>query len=104
MSTIHTDTLSVIMLYGGEEFLVLAPDSSVQAAAALGDRMIRAFNDRILTLPDGTNLSVTASIGVAQYDLEETCMEFLARADGALYDAKRGGRNRLHIALSHSLQ
>jgi diguanylate cyclase (GGDEF)-like protein len=96
-------TVDTVVRYGGEEFVVVAPDSPIEAAAALGNRMISSLNERILTLPDGTSLAVTASIGAAQYEPGETCLDFLARADGALYEAKRGGRNRLHIASPRQL-
>lgn len=91
-------TVDTVVRYGGEEFVVVAPDSDVDAAAALGARVISSLNTRALTLADGTSLPVTASIGVAQYVPGETCNDFLARADSALYGAKRCGRNRLQIA------
>lgn len=60
--------------------------------------MIGHLSERLFTLPDGTSLSVTAGIGAAQYEQGKTCIDFLARADNALYEAKRAGRNRLHVA------
>ena len=96
-------TADTVVRYGGEEFVVVTPDSNVEAAAALGGRMICAMDERSLTLEDGTSLSITASIGAAQYEPGETCIDFLARADSALYEAKRGGRNRLNIALPRQL-
>ncbi len=91
-------TEDTVVRYGGEEFVVVAPDSTVEAASALAHRMIGSLNARLLTLPDGTSLSVTASIGAAQYEPGETGHDLLTRADCALYDAKRGGRNRLSVA------
>ena len=96
-------TVDTVVRYGGEEFVVVAPDSDVDAAAALGARVISSLDRRALTLADGTNLPVTASIGVAQYEPGETCNNFLARADSALYEAKRSGRNRLQVASPRQL-
>lgn len=92
-------TADTVVRYGGEEFVVVAPDSTVEAAAALGGRMVGYLSERALTLQDGTRLSVTASIGAAQYEPGESSIEFLARADSALYAAKRSGRNCVHVAM-----
>lgn len=89
-----TDT---IIRYGGEEFVVVAPDSDIEAASALGNRLLHHICARTLDLPDGKTITVTVSIGVAQFKLGETAERLLSRADEALYAAKRNGRNRLEV-------
>jgi diguanylate cyclase (GGDEF)-like protein len=70
--------------YGGEEFAVLLPGLTLPEAATVLDRL------RLAT-PSGQ----TVSIGLAQWDATETPESLFSRADAALYEAKRGGRNRV---------
>ncbi len=85
---------------GGEEFVVLLPEAGVGESLAVGMRLARAIGGAGWTVAgrDGP-LSVTVSIGVATAPAD-TCdyQELLRRADEALYDAKRAGRNRVCAA------
>lgn len=78
--------------WGGEEFLVLCPDTDRAGAAALAEKIRLAIEqDRGICEP-----GLTASIGVAvSADDEETVDSLVARADAALYRAKESGRNRV---------
>lgn len=80
--------------YGGEEFLLLLPDTGSEAAARILDRlrMIVADLDWSAFSP---GMHVTISAGVAALRDNDTADSFLARADGALYSAKARGRNRV---------
>jgi len=80
----QTDTLA---RYGGEEFGVALPSCSLSEAEVVLDRL------RTLT-PD----EQTCSIGLAEWSPGETGAELVARADEALYEAKRGGRDALVVA------
>lgn len=78
--------------WGGEEFVVLAPDSALQDAWQLADKLCaRIAGSR---LSEALAEPVTASIGVAEYQAGEGFEAWLSRADQALYEAKRQGRNR----------
>ena len=79
--------------YGGEEFCVLLPDTDAASAAVVAERIRRAIETAELPV----NAKVTASVGVAAGAAEEIT-GMLDRADGALYDAKDAGRNRISIA------
>lgn len=90
----------MVVRYGGEEFLVIAPDSALEDATHLGDRLLYHLRNHEVPLPNGEPLSVTASIGAASLHDGENQISFLRRADMALYEAKGQGRDRLCIAAS----
>jgi len=82
----------VIGRYGGEEFVVVCPETDLDAAIERAERIRRLImNARVA---DRNDLRVTASFGVAQVSAGDDCANLLKRADLALYDAKRSGRNR----------
>ena len=77
--------------YGGEEFLVLLPESGESEAVALAERVRRRIAEERFP-----HRQVTMSLGVAQYPAHgESVDSVIASADAALYDAKREGRNRV---------
>jgi len=78
---------------GGEEFLALLPDADADAAAVAIEKL-RAEVAHTTVLYEGHELQVTVSIGWAAWE-GEPADELLRRADDALYDAKRGGRDRV---------
>ncbi len=80
---------------GGEEFAILLPETPLESALAVADRLREAIQARRLPLAQGM-LQVTASLGVAQWQAEDQTVEqTLERADKALYRAKNAGRNRV---------
>jgi len=81
---------------GGEEFAVLLPDTDIDAATEIAERVRVAIAE--ISLP-GADVSVTASIGVAGFPGHASTLDRLERlADAALYLAKRKGRNRVELA------
>ncbi len=82
--------------YGGDEFVLLLPETPAEGAKLLAERIRRAISGRKLELGNDS-LTVTTSIGVATMDAaSDADWEQLAmRADAALYEAKRQGRNRV---------
>jgi len=81
--------------FGGEEFVALLPMASLDAAERTAERLRRAI-EATPVIAGGARSSVTASFGVAQIALGEESFEMaLDRADQALYEAKRAGRNRV---------
>lgn len=87
----HPDTIG---RYGGEEFLIVLPHSTVRSAVEQAQRLCEQI--RSLSIPiDDQTLSVTISIGIAQYKIQkEDWQAFLSRADRALYQAKSNGRDQ----------
>ena len=80
--------------YGGEEFLIVLPEQSVEAATAIADRLRRSVED--LGVPHGAGTQagvVTISAGVAAFQGAGSADDLLKQADAALYEAKEAGRN-----------
>lgn len=83
--------------WGGEEFIVLLEAASLDDATAAADRLRTALCGSPFAFDDA-RLRVTASIGVAPWPGGGDFTQAVARADAALYDAKREGRNRTRMA------
>jgi diguanylate cyclase (GGDEF)-like protein len=86
-----TDSLA---RWGGEEFVVLSPEVTVDEAMGLAERLRAAAAAYEYSFAG----RVTVSLGVAQHRVGETPDELFARADEALYAAKEGGRDRVEVA------
>lgn len=87
----------IIGRYGGEEFAVVMPDTSAAAARPVLDQ-IRASFSNIRHYTEQQDFTATFSAGVAQLmDAETDAESLLRRADEALYEAKRKGRNRVEL-------
>ncbi len=84
---------------GGEEFVVVMPGASLENAVARAEAWRTAFAKESVTVREGVSLGCTISIGVALHrSRRETFDACLDRADAALYEAKRAGRNRVTSA------
>ena len=87
----------LVCRYGGEEFAFVFPESTVEEARMLAERFRQRFAEYDIRLPDGGQVRVTLSIGLAD---ASRCLleEALRHADDALYEAKHQGRNRVIVA------
>ena len=94
--------LDLLGRYGGEEFLMFLPTASPDEAASFCER-IRAKVQAATFEHEGQALKVTVSVGVASRARGDVSSleEMIAEADSALYEAKRGGRNRVCSARLH---
>jgi diguanylate cyclase len=83
--------------YGGEEFAVILPNTTLSDAAIVAEQIRRAMSKRRIMRRDTSQDlgSVTMSMGVSQYRPGEQLQYFIDRADAALYQAKRAGRDRV---------
>lgn len=82
----------VIGRWGGEEFLVLLPEEDARGAVAAADRIRAQVGAEPIDTPDAT-VAVTVSVGCATHRTGDGADDLLRRADDALYEAKRAGRN-----------
>lgn len=84
--------------FGGEEFLLIAPDTALEGAVHLAERIRSAMEQKTL-LADSIPLRLTISIGVAEKTARHAGADKLVKAaDEALYKAKKNGRNRVETA------
>jgi len=86
--------------YGGEEFLVMLPDTDAAGAMLVAERIRKGFRELVFEVPasqfrDGERVSMTVSIGLAEYDDGKGVLELLEKADQALYQAKHQGKDRI---------
>lgn len=84
---------------GGEEFLAVLPGIDVGGALRCAERV----RDAVAREPICDELQVTVSAGVAEYRPGESISDLLTRADQAMYNAKRSGRNRVRVSTKSSL-
>ena len=93
----NTRGIDLACRYGGEEFVVVMPDTDVSAACAISERLRQTVEANPVKISRAPGLlNVTISIGIAKMEgAEDTAETLLHRADQALYRAKRSGRNRV---------
>ena len=94
----------VAVRYGGEEFVILLPNTDTNDALYLAERIRKAVSSEPCELPDGRGVDITLSIGIAGLvpgeiddDLKTAGESLIARADVALYSAKARGRDRVAL-------
>ncbi|HHM05913.1 MAG TPA: GGDEF domain-containing protein [Gammaproteobacteria bacterium] len=82
--------------YAGDEFAVVLQDTSREQAAAVAERLLKGARDEVVVL-DGGGLRYSISVGVADLEGVSSAGDWVRRADQALYQAKRTGRDRLAV-------
>jgi diguanylate cyclase (GGDEF)-like protein/PAS domain S-box-containing protein len=84
--------------YGGDEFMLILPETSVEGAESLAGKLLSAMRETELRFQDGKLMRLSMSVGVAGLEQNhegETIDSFVKRADDAMYASKQGGRNRV---------
>jgi diguanylate cyclase (GGDEF)-like protein len=91
----------VVARYGGDEFVVVLPESNVEQAAFVAERVRRKIEKNNFTGGRGLRLQLTASFGVATFPRHaQSPQQLVANADAAMYEAKAAGKNCLRFAPS----
>jgi len=95
----QTRSVDVAARYGGEEFCMLLPDTNAAAAEIIAERIRKGIEGMTIEY-EGQRMSVTLSLGVAQYDPDRdlTGKSVIDRADKAMYLSKQSGRNKVMVA------
>jgi len=88
--------------YGGDEFLLLLPDTGVQSAAAIAERLLRLFGQHVGKEGKDCGVSMSAGVAAIPDDRCESGHMLVARADAALYVAKDDGKNTVALSLGNS--
>jgi diguanylate cyclase (GGDEF)-like protein/PAS domain S-box-containing protein len=83
--------VDVFARWGGEEFVILSPDSSMKAVSQVAEKLRQLIEVSSFSSP----CKVTVSFGLAEFQEDDVASSFLNRADAALYRAKSFGRNRV---------
>jgi diguanylate cyclase len=87
-------SIDIVARFGGEEFLIVLPDTSLAAASLVLNRLQQTLVAQVWHRQQ-RQLTVTLSIGLASHDASEDQRNLISRADAALYQAKQGGKNRI---------
>ena len=90
----HTRYHDVLARIGGEEFAIIVPNSSLVGLERFAERIRQAVAETPILI-DGEAVTVTTSIGIAEWDGQEDGEALIKRADRHLYGAKAAGRNRV---------
>lgn len=93
----------IVGRYGGEEFLMVLPETDLDRAARLAERLRQKIENLRTPTSDGREIAVTATFGVTTYTPAEKSVlpdlyGFIKRTDNAMYEGKKAGRNRVRIA------
>lgn len=95
----NTRVFDSVARYGGEEFVVVMPGSGIEDAVSAAERLREETENLTFTVPGVGRVPLTISLGVAcASEPGMPAADLLRAADQALYDAKRGGRNRVRVA------
>jgi diguanylate cyclase (GGDEF)-like protein len=86
-----------ICRYGGEEFLICLPNTTLGTAKAIMNRLRGGLASLKIDLDEGENVKITASFGIAKVAVDGSLEKDIARADEAMYAAKQAGRNRVVV-------
>ncbi|MDH5631696.1 MAG: diguanylate cyclase [Gammaproteobacteria bacterium] len=87
--------------YGGEEFALILPESDIDGASALAERIRELVEEMGFSTERGESIALSVSIGVAVFPMHATSdVDLVVAADRALYRAKRNGRNRVELPRS----
>jgi two-component system cell cycle response regulator len=92
--------VDVLIRRGGEEFVLVMPQTNATQAHATGTRIQQTLAAEDMEIEGGLRIRQTVSVGVATWDQRETPEQLERRADQAMYEAKRMGRNRVVVATS----
>jgi diguanylate cyclase (GGDEF)-like protein len=93
--------VDVLARYGGDEFVVILPETTVETACMVAERVRQSIRTHVFLKELGINKRLTASIGIAGFpEHAKSKQDLIRKADEAMYRAKAAGRDRLAVAES----
>jgi diguanylate cyclase (GGDEF)-like protein len=90
-------TMDSAYRYGGEEFTVILPETSLNKAVTVASRIQNRLSEETFVSMTGTQSTITLSIGVTEYHPGEEVSAFIQRADKAMYRSKENGKNTITV-------
>jgi len=88
--------------YGGEEFVLMLPNTSPQSAFPVIDRLRRGLAELPIDIGEDRDIRITASFGLAALESDRPVADSIGKADAAMYEAKRAGRNLVRLWTENS--
>ena len=82
--------------YGGDEFAIILPNTSLSDAMHVAERMVKNISRKPVHI-DGRKLNVSVSVGLGQYHKDQSIEDFMNETDAAMFNAKAAGKNRVHV-------
>jgi len=99
----HSRKSDIISRWGGEEFVILLVDTNLHGALVVAEKIRKSVEDAVIYLEDKQALKFTMSLGISQVDnqKDDDIEVSIHKADEALYEAKKNGRNRIHTQINN---
>jgi diguanylate cyclase (GGDEF)-like protein len=92
----ETRSSDMVVRYGGEEFVIIMPETTMDAAEGTANKLRKVVAETDIPAMIGKN--ITISLGISRFEIGDTIDSIIARADDALYRAKEEGRDRVCLA------
>lgn len=89
--------MDMVARWGGEEFIVMLPNTNLESAVKVAEKLRKLIERAKIKLPSGEVINITVSAGVSSFKGQRSLDEIIKEADIALYAAKNGGKNRVEI-------
>ncbi len=90
--------------YGGDEFMLILPETSVKGAEKLADKILSAVRSADMSFTEDKSIRLSLSIGLSSLEMDnDTADSFIKRTDDAMYASKQGGRDRVSTVKSYPL-
>jgi diguanylate cyclase (GGDEF)-like protein len=93
----HTRKSDIVCRFGGEEYIILLPDTDLESSMQTAQNIRELVEKMVITYDQHKQLQVTISVGISMVDLlaDEDIEIAINKADNALYEAKRSGKNKV---------
>jgi diguanylate cyclase (GGDEF)-like protein len=93
----NTRKSDILCRYGGEEYIILLPNTGIESSIHIADNIRKSVEEMVTLYDENKELKVTISVGVSMTDVmsDKAIETSINKADNALYEAKRSGKNKV---------